>query len=76
MIEVILWYFLHFVRSGYINVGRGYMRGVDLYGYNWSRSSRDEDVTAFDLFFEKAVVTTSGGPNNRYNGFSLRCLQE
>ncbi len=66
---------LYFVRSGNVNVYYGYLRYAGIYGYYWSRSG-SAATNAYNLGFNDSGVNPSGGPNTRYYGFSLRCLQE
>ena len=71
---------LYFVRSGDLNPNDGKSWNAGLYGYWWSSrgsSTRYDGVatpSAYNLNFNATGVNPSNGPNNRYNGFSLRCL--
>ena len=72
---------LSFVRSGWVSLSYGYLRLAGIYGGRWSRSAvgydEDDDAEdyAYDFFFNGSVVYPSGN-GYRYNGYSLRCLQE
>ncbi len=63
------------MRSGGPSMHIGYMRSAGLYGGYWSRSG-SASATTYYLRFTASEVSPSDGPNNRYVGFSLRCLQE
>ena len=60
-----------FVRSGNVNMGNGFLRNAGINGNYWSRSGV-ASTTAYNLNFNASGVNPSNGPNNRYNGFSLR----
>ena len=68
------------VRSGNLNPNDGKSWNAGQNGYWWSSrgsSTRYDGVTtpsAYNLNFNATGVNPSNGPNNRYNGFSLRCL--
>ncbi len=71
------------MRSGYIalpGVSGATFRFAGQYGYWWSSrgsSTRYDGVTtpsAYDLSFNATGVNPSDGPDNRWVGYSLRCL--
>ena len=66
-----------FVRSGLVDLYRSSLRDFGFNGYDWSSSSVMFDqvisATAYDLGFSAPGVNPSGGPDNRYYGFPLRC---
>ena len=70
----------YFVRSGYLgpNGGKSWYAGIN--GNWWSSrgsSTRYDGVatpSAYHLNFSDTGVNPSYGPDNRYYGFSLRCL--
>ena len=68
------------MRSGNLNPADGKFWNAGVYGYYWSSrgsSTRYDGVatpSAYNLNFNATGVNPSNGPNNRYNGFSLRCL--
>ena len=63
------------VRSGDVELHNtaGTFRNAGNYGIYWS-SRGGAATTAYYLQIEPSAVKPSNGPNNRYNGFSLRCL--
>ena len=72
-----------FVRSGYVNlpgVSGATFRNAGINGYGWSSraSSTRYDgsaiPSAYNLEFNASAVDPSNGPNERWLGFSLRCL--
>lgn len=66
-----------FVRSGNININLGRLRNSGLNGNWWSTSAltytSSTDARSSNLNFNAADVNPSNN-NNRWNGFSLRCL--
>ncbi len=71
---------LYFVRSGYFNLtnSAGTFRRAGAYGQGWSSRAAaytsSTSATAYYLEYRPTEVNPSNGPNNRWNGFSLRCL--
>ena len=70
--------FVLFVRSGQIYLHDSALRGYGRTGYSWSNISvnysLDMPITAYDLAFSNLITYTSYGPDNRWNGFPVRCL--
>ncbi len=68
------------MRSGNLNPADGKSWNAGQNGYWWSSrgsSTRYDGVStpsAYNLNFNATGVNPSNGPNNRFNGFSLRCL--
>ena len=60
-----------FVRSG--NVNSGSLRNAGNNGYYWSSTANSNTSNAYNLNFNTTSVNPSNN-NNRYNGFSVRCL--
>ena len=65
-----LWYFLAFVRSGYINLNNGQARNVGLEASTRSRTANSA-ANAYYLNSNDTNVNPSNA-NNRYYGFPLR----
>ena len=69
---------LSFVRSGYVHLGYGSLRGFGFDGYDWSSLSvaftSVTSATAYDLGLNESGVYPSHGPNARWDGFPIRCL--
>ncbi len=71
---------LYFVRSGDLGPDNGKSWYAGQHGYWWSSrgsSTRYDGVTtpsAYNLHFYATGVDPSAGPDNRWLGFSLRCL--
>ena len=68
---------LYFVRSGLLNlpgVSGATFSHAGLSGYWWSSRSYSDATHAYYLGFNASDVYPSDGPNNRWFGFSLRCL--
>ena len=68
-----------FVRSGDVDLATGALRDFGINGYDWSRSAMASGAgtwgaKAYYLGFRASGVNPSGGPNNRYFGFPVRCL--
>ncbi len=63
------------VRSGATHMGNSFLRQTGILGTYWSCSGA-VDATTYYLNFYASGVYPSHGPHARYNGFSLRCLQE
>ncbi len=70
-----------FVRSGNLNlpgVSGATFRNAGINGYGWSSRAAaytsSTAATAYNLGFNASDVYPSNGPNNRWNGFPLRCL--
>ncbi len=64
-----------FVRSGDGNMIYGGLMGVGKAADYWSNTGTEEKAYFLD-FDDTGRVGPSLGPNSRYYGFSLRCLQE
>ena len=64
-----------FVRSGLVNLYYGYVRYAGNSSGYWSRTAYSSTPLAYRLYFGSSTVTPSGY-DNRYFGYSLRCLQE
>lgn len=66
------------MRSGYIQIQDGVLRHAGQNGQGWSSRAAaftsDTSATAYYLEFRATAVNPSNGPNNRWNGFTLRCL--
>ena len=62
---------LYFHPSG--NVYSGSLRNAGYYGVYWSSSAYSSTNNAYYLYFNSGRVNPSYS-NNRYNGFSVRCL--
>ena len=71
---------LYFVRSGYIHLSSANRLLVEMgsRGRNWVASaftySNAAWSVAYNFDFRASGVNPSGGPNNRYFGFPVRCL--
>ena len=72
---------LYFVRSGYIYLPNtaGTFRVAGISGAWWSSRGADNiwgsaGLGGYYLYFGATGVGPSDGPDNRYYGFSLRCL--
>ena len=71
---------LYFVRSGRLNltVSAGTLGNAGINGYEWSSRgaayTSSTSAAAYSLAFNDSTVYPSGGPNNRWYGFPLRCL--
>ena len=69
-----------FVRSGYIHLSSANRLPVEMgsRGRNWVASaftySNAAWSVAYNFDFRASGVNPSGGPNNRYFGFPVRCL--
>jgi hypothetical protein len=61
------------VRSGYVNVNLAILRNAGQNGYDWSSRTYSTTTNACNLKFDASAVNPSNN-SNRYNGFSLRCL--
>ena len=59
------------VRSG--NVNSGSLRNAGNNGNYWSSTANSNTSNAYNLNFNSGNVNPSNN-NNRYNGFSVRCL--
>ena len=59
------------VRSG--NVNSGSLRNAGNNGNYWSSTANSSTSNAYNLNFNSGNVNPSNN-NNRYNGFSVRCL--
>ncbi len=66
----------HFVRSGYIHMHIGYLSLTGVRGNYWAISNGDALYNAYNLYLNASDVNASHGPDYRYLGYSLRCLQE
>lgn len=68
------------VRSGNFNLtnSAGTFRNAGAYGQGWSSRAAaytsSTSATAYYLEYRPTDVNPSNGPNNRWNGFALRCL--
>ena len=69
------------VRSGNFNLtnSAGSLRNAGINGHNWSSHGADNvwgstSLGGYDLNFNAADVHPSWGPDNRWNGFSLRWI--
>ncbi len=68
------------VRSGRLNltVSAGTLGNAGINGYEWSSRgaayTSSTSAAAYNLEFNDSTVYPSNGPNNRWNGFPLRCL--
>ncbi len=56
-------------------MGHGFLRRAGVDGLYWSCSG-SASTNAYHLAFNASGVYSSNGPTNRFDGFSLRCLQE
>lgn len=71
---------LYFVRSGYIGINTDYLRTAGINGYTWEElaaimhSSGEIAPSAYSFRFDGIEAFPMNGPNNRFAGFSLRCL--
>ena len=69
---------LSFVRSEYVTLRYGSLRGFGFDGYDWSSFSvaftSATSATAYYLTFRASGVNPSGGPDRRWLGFPIRCL--
>ena len=70
---------LYFVRSGYINSILGYLLHMSGDGDYWSLSATSKhgtDVSVPSAYFLNFAThaDSSGGPDNRWDSFPLRCL--
>ena len=69
---------LYFVRSGYVLLYLGALRGYGESGYGWSRSAvaygSATSANAYLLYFNPSVVNPSHGPLSRWTGYPVRCL--
>ena len=67
-----------FVRSGNVNLNNGFLRNAGINGYDWSSMAAaftsSTSATAYNLNFNASGLNPSNGPNNRWNGFPVRCL--
>ena len=63
---------MRFVRSGNVNIYRGKLNWAGEDGNYWYAEPDGED-NAYNLNFNDEDVNPDDN-NNRYNGFSLRCL--
>ena len=64
------------MRSGYAYLYDGGLKNVGRYGDYWSIASGSNANRALYLYFGPTDVSPSYGPDDRFIGFSLRCLQE
>ena len=67
------------MRSGYVRVvSAGTARYAGIYGGSWPRDavvfSNVTSATTYSLRFDSIEVYPSNGPDNRWLGFTLRCL--
>ena len=65
------------VRSGLINLDRDNLRRLGSSGYNQTQSIGIYSFTwanAYYLTFTASGISSSGGPDNRWVGFPVRCL--
>ncbi len=69
---------LYFVRSGYVLLYLGALRGYGESGYGWPRSAvaygSATSANAYPLYFSRSVVNPSYGPLSRWTGYPVRCL--
>jgi hypothetical protein len=64
---------LAFVRSGVIYPNNGTAGNVGNNGNWWARTAKSS-TNAYDLGMNPSNVNSESNNNNRYHGFSLRCL--
>ena len=68
---------LSFVRSGFVILDYGSLRYFGINGYGWSSASQAftsvTSATAYYLGFGASGVHPSDGPDNRWDGFPIRC---
>ncbi len=69
------WCFCDFVRSGAIALDYEVIRATGNNGLFWSRVGI-QSINSYSVHVWDSGVVASSGPNDRYNGYSLRCLQE
>ncbi len=64
------------MRSGevYINDGRSW--GMGAKNYIWSQTTSKTLTNTYYFYFSNPEVSTSYGPGYRWDGFSLRCLNQ
>ena len=69
---------LYFVRSGWIGINIGALMSIGDFSYIWSSMaaiySSVASARAYNLGFNAISTYPSGGPNNRWSDFPLRCL--
>jgi len=62
---------MYFIPAGGVSPRGLYLAGLD--GYYWSSTPYSSTSSAHDLYFNSGNLNPSDG-NNRYGGFSVRCL--